>query len=200
MQFLHRADVVPVFEQVRRKTMPQGVATDGLRQAGPPPGITHRPLEQRLVQVMSKDAADIGINRQAVGRKDELPRPFAAGDRMAAREPRRQEGRAVPSAQIKLMHRPNQRETLLERFLEAPREHGDAVLHPLPLPDHNLMPREVQILHPQGNAFHQTQTTAVEDLRHHSIDAGENSQKTTHLVPKESRECASAAWLWRTPR
>lgn len=35
-QFLHRADVVPVLKQVRRKRMPERVTTRALAQSSPP--------------------------------------------------------------------------------------------------------------------------------------------------------------------
>ena len=146
-QLLHRADVVPVLEQVRCKAVPQRVATNGLRQAGPPSGVTHRALEQRLVHVIAHDAAVAGLHRQTAGRKDELPEPIAARLRLSAREPRRQRGRAVPTAHVKIVHGLDPREVLRERFPKAPGKHGDPVLHPLPFPDDDLLPLEIQIPH-----------------------------------------------------
>ena len=44
-QLLHRPDVVPVLEEMRRKRMPQGVTTGPLPDLGPSHGIGNGPLE-----------------------------------------------------------------------------------------------------------------------------------------------------------
>jgi len=56
-QLLHRADVVPVFEQGRRNAMPHRVRANPFRKAGLPRGAGHGLLDYRLVQAIPRRRA-----------------------------------------------------------------------------------------------------------------------------------------------
>ena len=51
-QILHRPDVIPVLQQMRRKRMPQRMATRRLRNPRQPRRHLHRPLQTRLLHMM----------------------------------------------------------------------------------------------------------------------------------------------------
>jgi hypothetical protein len=51
-EFLNRADVIAIFQQVRGKRMPQRVAVDRLGQPYVTRGLLDGPLQHRFVQMM----------------------------------------------------------------------------------------------------------------------------------------------------
>lgn len=55
-QFLHRADVLPGFEQMRGKRMAKGMRRSGLIDTNPTYCITNRALNGFLMQMMAIDA------------------------------------------------------------------------------------------------------------------------------------------------
>jgi hypothetical protein len=75
-QFLHRANVVTIFQKMRRERMSQRVTRRVLCQSGPIYRCLHRPLQTVFVQVMTQNLFAHRIFGHAYRRKDKLPRPL----------------------------------------------------------------------------------------------------------------------------
>ncbi len=67
---------------------------------------------------------------------------------------------AIP--QILLVLRLNFREVPLQPLRKVDRQHCHSIFSPFCVADRDLGVSEIDILHPQANAFHQAQTAAVE--------------------------------------
>src|SRR5919108_6327715 len=78
-KFLHRPDIVPRFEQMGRKRVPQRVTTGRLGNIGLADGSLHRPLQDQFVDVMPPDNARPWVPRRLRGWEDILPYPLAIG-------------------------------------------------------------------------------------------------------------------------
>src|SRR5690606_28473096 len=76
-QLLHGANILTAFQQMRGKRMPQGMRRRRLVQTDPAHGITHRPLNGLLMQVMTENTAGTRIKRTIDRRKHELPTPLS---------------------------------------------------------------------------------------------------------------------------
>ena len=75
-ELLDRANVVPVFEQMRGKRMPERMATDALRDTRLPRRHRHCTLHRRLVQVISRWWSPPGVAAHTTRRKHKLPGPL----------------------------------------------------------------------------------------------------------------------------
>jgi len=71
------------------------------------------------------------------------------------------------------MNRLDPLEMFLERGLERFGKQGDAVLGPFAVPDQDFVLGEVDVLHPQAQAFHQAQPCTVEKRGHQPFVPGE---------------------------
>ena len=72
-QFLHSADIIPVFQQMRSKTMPEGVAARRLADSRPFNGSFDRFLQIFLRNMMTPDFTRARICGDFRGWKSVLP-------------------------------------------------------------------------------------------------------------------------------
>jgi hypothetical protein len=72
-ELLHRANIHPALDQMRRETVAKRVAVDRLVQAGAAPGLADGPLEGCGIDVMPARTARAGTVRQLPRGKHELP-------------------------------------------------------------------------------------------------------------------------------
>jgi len=89
-EFLDRADVVTILEQVNRERMPQRVVGRGPRKSGADRGFTDGSLEHGFVRVVPAPPPALPIDVEAHRRKDPLPAPLEGGARVLAIERQRQ--------------------------------------------------------------------------------------------------------------
>src|SRR5262245_55077370 len=89
-EFLHGADIVTVFEQVRGEGVAERVAGGPLGDAGGHHRVLHRTLEDRFMQMMATTLAGDLVHVGARGWKDPLPSPLTARVRILPREGPRQ--------------------------------------------------------------------------------------------------------------
>ena len=161
-QFLDGPQVVAVFEKVGGKRVAQRVRRRGLRDAGPPHGLAHRPLNHRLVQMVPVLYPCVGI-RVIRGRgKDPLPRPLARGADVLLGEGAWQRRAAAPSCRVLLVEPPHRLEVIVQIPANGGRQERDPVLGALAVVDRQLVALEVDILDPKGQALLETQPRAVE--------------------------------------
>ena len=83
-EFLDRPDVVALLQQMRGKTVSEGMATDAFVEPHRTPCLTHSLLQSTLARMMAADDPCPWVFRQTVGGKDILPDPEPAGMRILA--------------------------------------------------------------------------------------------------------------------
>lgn len=71
-QFLNRANIVAMLQQMGGKAVAQGMTTDFFRQVGAFRCCFDRFLNHCFIQVVTADMTTLGIGGQAAGRKDLL--------------------------------------------------------------------------------------------------------------------------------
>ena len=99
-QFLHGADVIAVFKQVRGKRVAQSVAADAFGDPAQSRGVGHRALNDGLVEVKSARWSPPRVAADAAGGEDELPRPRAAGVRILHIQRVGQHDTAQPACEV----------------------------------------------------------------------------------------------------
>jgi hypothetical protein len=65
-QFLYRADVIAVLDEMSRETVVEGVAADRLGQVDCSGSLLYGPMQVGVIPVMSPDAAAIGVFRAVI--------------------------------------------------------------------------------------------------------------------------------------
>ena len=102
-ELLDCANVVPVFEQMRGKRMPERMATDALRDSRLSRGHRHGTLHRRLVHVISRWRSPPGVAAHPTRRKHKLPGPVRRGVRILPIERVRQHHGSDAVSQIPLV-------------------------------------------------------------------------------------------------
>ena len=123
-ELLDCANVVPVFEQMRGKRMPERMATDALRDSSLSRGHRHGTLHRRLVHVISRWRSPPGVAAHPTRRKHKLPGPVRRGVRILPIERVRQ----APPAPT-----PSARSRSCCRFTSARCDVSEPPLHRLPV-------------------------------------------------------------------
>jgi hypothetical protein len=78
-EFLDRPDVVALLQQMRGKTVSEGVTTAAFVEPHRTPCLAHSLLQTTLTRVMAADDPRPWVFRQTVGGKDILPDPEPDG-------------------------------------------------------------------------------------------------------------------------
>src|SRR2546423_15626994 len=79
-ELLHRPDIGPGFEQVRRKGMAKGVARHALPEPSATACVGHGPLDHRLMQMVPA-TNPLPVRGRVAGREHVPPRPTLTGPR-----------------------------------------------------------------------------------------------------------------------
>jgi hypothetical protein len=171
-EFLHRADVVAGFEQVRGKAVAEGVTTGGLGNAGQAHGIFDRALQIAFVHVMAAREAGARVSRQSLRREHVLPTPFFGGVGGFAIQRIGQVDLSIAGRQVLPMQQLDALEMFLQGRDEAGGQHGDALVAAFGVAHDDLPPLKVNVLDAQAHALHKPETAAIEQLGHQLIGAG----------------------------
>jgi len=83
------------------------------------------------------------------------------------------------------VHFANARQVPAQWRLDAPRQHRHAVLGALAVAHDNLVSREVDILDPQPDAFHDPQARAVEQTTKQAVRAAESAEHPRHFGARQ---------------
>ncbi len=180
-ELLHGADIVAVLEQMGGEGVAEGVTGDALGEAGQSGGLADGALEPGGAEVVPSDAARTGIGRQVSGGEGELPDPIAAGGGELSIERIREEDETLAGLHIALVEALNVMQVVEQIGGEDVRQHTDPIARALALADDDLMLGEVEILDPQAEAFHQSESAAVEQACHELVGAGEAAQDLEDL-------------------
>jgi hypothetical protein len=181
-QFLHGADIVAGFEQVSGEGMAEGMAADGLGDAGGAGRTADLLLQIGFIGVMAAEKARARIDREAIRREDILPKPIPRGGRVLAFEGVRQENAGDIPVEIGFKNPADAFQMGLERGAQAIRKHGDAVLEALAVSDEDLTEVEIEILDAQTEDFHEPEPAAVEQLGHPEVLPGEMREQGEDLL------------------
>ena len=164
-QFLHRANVIPVPEQMHREGVPKRMAAHTFGDAGLSHRVRNRSLHHRLVQMIAGRRAEPRIPTDSRGRKHELPPPLRWGIRVLPFERVGKRDTTQPSREIVLVPSSHLLEMLLQIGPHRHRQRRGPIFRALSLPNDNLAALEVNVLHAQLKAFAQPQSRTV--LQHH---------------------------------
>ncbi len=85
-KLLHGADVVAILQQMSRKAVAQGMASDVLGDLGGVGSFFQSALNVAVIEMVAANFATAGIGAEAFGREDILPNPVARGVGRFARE------------------------------------------------------------------------------------------------------------------
>jgi hypothetical protein len=151
--------------------MPQRVAGRPLGYSGCAHGALHRTLHHGLVQMMAPHDVLPGIEAALARREDVLPVPLSSRVRILCRERIRKPYGTVPGVQIARMNAFGFCELPLKGLVKSLRQHGAAIFTTFAVPNHDLAPGEIQILHTQPQTLEQPHATAVKKARGEPWDA-----------------------------
>ena len=193
-EFLHRPNIRPAFEQVRRKGMPECMTTRRLLETGLDDSLLDCPLQQGFHEVMALLAAGAWIDGTFWSRKDVLPAPIPVGVGIFAFQRVGQMNGAEAFSEVFLVFDLHFRQVQLQRFFERFRENGDAVLFALAIADEDLLVTKVDVLHPEANTVHQAQAGAIEQIGHEPVGAGHLGQDGLDFVAGEDDGQADGAF------
>jgi len=184
-QFLHRADVRAGFEQVGGEAVPQRVATDGFRDVRLACGISYGPLQSSFVDVVPPCFSRGRIDIKARCREDVLPSPLAGGAGVFPFEGR-PEGRPsvaefqVPRMDLSVFGK------MGGKALPPPiGKDRHPILLSFPVPDRDLPAVQVDVLHPQPQHLHESETASVQQRHRETIPILDGIQQPSYLLPAQ---------------
>ncbi len=148
---------------MRGDRMPECVATHVLHNPRLADGLLDGPLENRLVNMMPSFFVSPGVLPAAFLGKDPLPAPVLRRVGVLAVEGVWKLHTAPPIRDILLMNGLDLFEVVLERDLRRFGQHRDPVFRPLAVANQNLIPGEIDVLHSQAQAFHQSKARAIHE-------------------------------------
>ena len=172
-EFLHGADVVSVLEQVGGVTMAKYMRGDALVYVGLARGGFDGFLQAGFVDMVALFDAGLGIERKFFGGEEILPGEFAAGVGVFFGDGSGQVYRAEAFGQVFLVKFPNALDLFAQGGNDAGRQGGRAVICAFAIANDDLAVVEIDVFDAQAQAFHQTQSAAVEYLGHEQVDSGE---------------------------
>jgi len=161
------------------------VARFALRDGSLHESLPHGPLEHGFVKVVPAALAGGALLVEARGGEYPLPWPLATGVRVLAPQSQRQFHPAGAVTKIHLVLLLDHREVPGQFGFHNGRQHGHSILVPLATADGQLVPREVDILHPEVRAFEQPQAGAVEEHGHQAGHAVHLEEEGPNLLPGE---------------
>ena len=146
-QLLDRPNIIPVLQQVGRKGVAKRMAACRFGDPCFQSGFLEAPLQDGFVQVVPALFAGDAVGVVACGGKDPLPLPLLPRVLVLPRKGVGQGDTAQPSPEIVLMLALDHLQMTKERLLCRRRQRSVAVLISLAGPNHDLLLREVDVLH-----------------------------------------------------
>jgi drug/metabolite transporter (DMT)-like permease len=167
-QLLHRADVVAGFQQMGRERVAQRVRRRRFGHPGRPHGQLECALHRLIGHMLPAYHARARVDRKLHRGKNILPGPFPSGIRILAIERIGQPDLAMPGRQVLAVEFGDADHVIAQGWHHAGRQHRHPILEALAVAHENLATLEIDILHPQAQAFHDAQTSAI----HQPTDQG----------------------------
>jgi hypothetical protein len=157
-QLLDGSDVVPAFEQVRRKAMSKRMARRRTGDAGGSGSVLDRPLENGFVKMMPPPLASHLVHVEPCRGKRPLPPPFTGSVGVLRSQRARQRDAPPSGGHVRLVLRLHAREMIEKHFLHRGRQHRHSVLTALAVSNRQLAAIEVEILHAKLGALEQPES------------------------------------------
>ena len=145
-EFLHGANILIVFEKMRREAVTNSVAAAVLVDLGCSQGVLHRALDRGFTEVMSPGLAGTGIDSRVSGRKQVFPAPLLRRVRVFADRGVREMDLTESGGQILLMESARLGHLLADGRNDLGREKGDAVFRALAIAYDDLITLELDVL------------------------------------------------------
>src|SRR6266849_3817351 len=147
---------------MRRERVPERVADDPLGDARALDGFMHCSLHDRLVKMVAEFAARLFIAPSPARREHPLPSPLRRGALELSLQRRWHPYLSESGCQILLMPRSDLHHVLVEQAAGLAWQHRPPVALSLRISHHNLVSREIEILHTQRQCLEQTQPRAIQ--------------------------------------
>lgn len=126
--------------------------------------------------------------------KSPLPAPFGLGMRVFSPQGVGQSHLTIAVGEVLFPDVPDPEEMFLQMLAKRFRQHGDAGLGPLAVPNRDLITGKIQILNPQTQTLHQPQPNAVHQAGHEPFVAIQVSQHGFDLAARhDHRKTAGLA-------
>ena len=173
--------------------MAQGVTAAMFRDTGALESLFHSSLQHRFRHMVSALHPGARINGAFSRGKDILPDPRGTGLRIFPVKGVRQVDLPVSVQEILVVEEFHPGKMPLQRLYQRTGEHSDAVLRPLPIAHGDLMVGKIDIFYTQAHAFHEAQSSPIEQAGHqvgHTREPGEDG--VDFIAGKDGREAARA--------
>jgi hypothetical protein len=121
------------------------------------------------MEMVATHFACAGIDRELFGRKHVLPEPLLAGVGVLTLQCEGQGHEPSASVHVFGIQSSHIFKVILQHRHDTVREDCHTVLHSLSVVDHDLVSGKVEVLDAKTEAFHESQTAAVEDLGYHLV-------------------------------
>ena len=195
-ELLDRPDVVPGFEEVRGKAVPQGMAGRELREAHRSYRVSERPLQDALMQVVTATLTSFRVPIGPRRGKDPLPGPLPRSVRIFPRESVGQLHTAPPRPEVRAMLLLDASQVFAQRSAKLEAQQRDAVLLPFGVSHEQMPGREVDVLCVRASAFEnaEARTVAAAPCRLRNTD--HPSQNARYLVARLTSGTPCASWPW----
>ena len=148
-ELLHRPNVGPTLQHMRRETVPQGMTPRPFPQPRLAHRSCHRPLHHGWMQMMPAPLSGLSVHVVARSREHPLPRPRGGGVRILPHQRPGQSHPTPPHRQVLYVLRPHPLQMPSEIPQRNPRQHRHTVSPSLG-PLHPQLPAlQVHVLDPQ---------------------------------------------------
>jgi hypothetical protein len=136
-------------------------------------GPFERTGEYAVVQMVSAELSGSWISAAPSRWKNELPGKFTIGVGIFSRQSAGQVNLSEPFCQILLVQLAGCFNLCPQSVDNDFRQNGNAVLFSFTVADHDLLQLKRDILHPQAQAIHQTQSRTVQQLANQQLAAAQ---------------------------
>jgi hypothetical protein len=145
-KLLHRPYVIPIFQQVRREAVAQGMAAAVLVDPCGGNGLLYSALHGRLAEVVASGLARAGVRRGITGGEHVLPGPLPRSIGIFVLQGIGEIDLAESGGKVLLMPSVCVQELTAQRLHQARREQGDSILRTLAVAYYDLAALEFDVL------------------------------------------------------
>lgn len=181
-EFLDGPDIGAGLEEVGGETVPEGMATGGLEDAGVADRDADGALKGALGGVVASDDAGAGVGGESSGGEEILPAELAIGARILLCQSVGEIDAAVSLGEVASMEGLDAIHLPAQGLFERAGQEGDAILPALAVADEDVALAEVDVLDPEPEAFHQPQPGSIEEAGHQPGRAVELIEDGVDLV------------------
>src|SRR5262249_14650912 len=154
-QLLDAPNIIPVFEQMRSKTMPKGVTTGRFRNFRRADCIPNCILQISLAYMVPAFLSTAWIHGDSLRRKNILPSPFARGLGILAMQGCGQINCAAAANKILSMQLFDSSKMCLNRTYQPLGKNGDSFAQAFSFSNHDLPVAKIDVLDSQTKTFEQ---------------------------------------------